>query len=321
MKECFLIKTINHCLSTTAKKIIDVLLASGIETYLVGGFVRDCLLKKISNDYDIEVVNVSFEKLLKVLEGYDLKTNLKFKSVKIDNVEISLARIENKIGMGYDDYNLSFVDVSLEQAVVRRDFSINSIIYDCKNDIIIDYYNGIDDLNNKIIRAIDYDNFTSDSSRILRMLDFQSRFNFKIDKTTYDLAKQKSNDINELECWLTNKYFENIICNDYFDVEVFCDVLSNYFNLKYVNGISVLKKLDNKDKKEYLILFCSLFFLFNDTLDFDDYKMVLVKKEKNRKIIQLIIEDIKNNEDISSEKVIKKYNNQCYLLKKVKKYF
>ena len=124
-----------------------------MKIYKVGGAVRDSLLKVDASDNDWVVVGSSPEEMIN--EGYkpigkDFPVFLHPET----NEEYALARTEKKSGTGYHGFTFYFgKDVSLEDDLSRRDFTINAIAQD-KNGEIIDPFNGQEDLNNKILSLI-----------------------------------------------------------------------------------------------------------------------------------------------------------------------
>lgn len=182
------------------KEIID----KGWKPYLVGGFVRDYLLNKDSNDVDIVVVGCDKEELIELLNKYG-KPDLvgeSFSVIKFDYngevYDIALPRTEKKIGKGYKGFEvLSDKNISLEEDLFRRDITINSIAMDLNRNIV-DPYGGVKDLKNKIIRVTNPKAFTEDPLRILRCIRFSARFGFKIAEETKNKIKQIKNNISEL---------------------------------------------------------------------------------------------------------------------------
>jgi len=162
-----------------------------METYLVGGCVRDELLGRPSKDRDWVVVGASPEEMLAA--GY--------KSVGKDfpvflhpdnKEEYALARTERKTAPGYAGFSFhAEPDVTLEQDLSRRDLTINAIARDEQGNII-DPYNGQQDLNDRILRHVS-PAFAEDPVRVLRIARFASRFaelGFSIADETMTLMKE-----------------------------------------------------------------------------------------------------------------------------------
>ena len=99
--------------------------------------------------------------------------------------DFSLTRKESYIPKGSLP-KINAFNVDIETDLKRRDFTINSIAMNIKNDLdeLIDPCNGINDLNNKIIKIIHNESFKDDPTRTYRALKFSKRYNFKIDKST-----------------------------------------------------------------------------------------------------------------------------------------
>ena len=166
----------------TIKKVLSIIEKNGYEAYVVGGYVRDFLLKKTT--YDIDICTNALPKDLKaIFKNGELTDygNLFFKFKKFD-FEITTYRKET----GYKNRKpkkLKYINNLIED-LQRRDFTINMICMN-QNDLIIDLLNGINDLNNKLIRMIDNPDkkLKDDPLRILRAIRFATILDFKIEKS------------------------------------------------------------------------------------------------------------------------------------------
>jgi tRNA nucleotidyltransferase (CCA-adding enzyme) len=145
-----------------------------MQTYLVGGAVRDKLLGRPIKDQDWVVVGSTPEKML--AQGYqavgaDFPVFLHPKTKE----EYALARIERKVGVGYTGFSCdASSEVSLEEDLMRRDLTINAMAMDDQGNII-DPYNGQQDLDNKLLRHVS-DAFIEDPLRVLRVARFAARY-------------------------------------------------------------------------------------------------------------------------------------------------
>jgi tRNA nucleotidyltransferase (CCA-adding enzyme) len=145
-----------------------------MQTYLVGGAVRDKLLGRLIKDQDWVVVGSTPEKML--AQGYqavgaDFPVFLHPKTKE----EYALARIERKVGVGYTGFSCdASSEVSLEEDLMRRDLTINAMAMDDQGNII-DPYNGQQDLDNKLLRHVS-DAFIEDPLRVLRVARFAARY-------------------------------------------------------------------------------------------------------------------------------------------------
>lgn len=162
-----------------------------LQTYLVGGSVRDKILGIESPDRDWVVVGSSPKAML----------DLGFRSVGKDfpvflhpttAEEYALARTERKSGKGYQGFAFyTNPDVTLEQDLLRRDLTINAIAEDSSGQLI-DPYNGQRDIKNKILRHVS-PAFAEDPLRIFRVARFAARFSelgFSIADETLQLMQQ-----------------------------------------------------------------------------------------------------------------------------------
>jgi len=162
-----------------------------VKTYLVGGAVRDGLLKLPVKDKDWVVVGATPQTMLE--QGYqqvgrDFPVFLHPKSRE----EYALARTERKSGQGYTGFVTDFAaDVTLEQDLMRRDLTINAIARD-EHGEYIDPYGGRDDIAKRLLRHVSAA-FNEDPLRVLRVARFAARFahlGFRIADETQQLMRQ-----------------------------------------------------------------------------------------------------------------------------------
>jgi tRNA nucleotidyltransferase (CCA-adding enzyme) len=145
-----------------------------LNSYLVGGAVRDKLLNRAVKDKDYLVVGSSIEQMLNlgfVQVGKDFPVFLHPKT----KAEYALARTERKQGQGYTGFSCYFApDVTIEEDLKRRDLTVNAMAMDDKGKII-DPYNGQNDLNDRVLRHVS-DAFIEDPLRVLRVARFAARY-------------------------------------------------------------------------------------------------------------------------------------------------
>lgn len=162
-----------------------------MKIYLVGGAVRDGLLKLPVKDKDWVVVGATPQQMLD--EGYqqvgkDFPVFLHPQS----HEEYALARTERKSGQGYTGFTCySAPDVTLEQDLLRRDLTINAIAQD-ENGGLIDPYNGLADIERRLLRHVS-PAFNEDPLRVLRVARFAARYahlNFQIAPETLALMRE-----------------------------------------------------------------------------------------------------------------------------------
>lgn len=165
-----------------------------MKIYLVGGCVRDQLLGLKTKDRDWVVVGSTPEEMLKLSYrqvGKDFPVFLHPKT----NEEYALARTERKTSAGYSGFSFhAAADVTLEEDLIRRDLTINAIALSNKDELI-DPFNGMKDLEAKILRHVS-PAFVEDPVRILRVARFAARFadlGFKIAEETQQLMTEMVN--------------------------------------------------------------------------------------------------------------------------------
>ena len=185
----------------------------GARLLLVGGVVRDLLLGKRVSDIDIEcycITQEEFESAMRELGAQGVGRS--FFVYKYGNIDIALPRIERKNGYGHRAFEVSRTDDEIE-AARRRDFTINALGYELKEERVIDYWGGLEDLERGILRAVYPQSFVEDSLRVLRAMQFSSRLAFKIERETCLLCREI--DIDDLPCSRIFGEFRKMFLSDY----------------------------------------------------------------------------------------------------------
>ena len=158
-----------------------------METYLVGGAVRDALLGLEVKDRDWVVVGSDARTLLS--QGYKpVGRDFPVFLHPLTREEFALARTERKTGKGYSGFSCyAAPDVTLEQDLMRRDLTINAMAQDADGRII-DPFGGQADLRGKILRHVS-PAFAEDPVRILRTARFAARYGFAVAPETMNLMR------------------------------------------------------------------------------------------------------------------------------------
>ncbi|MCB1146088.1 MAG: polynucleotide adenylyltransferase PcnB [Leptospiraceae bacterium] len=177
-------------LDSDAVKVIGRLQQFGYKAYLVGGGVRDLLLNRLPKDYDI-VTNARPNDVKKIFNNSRLIgkrfriVHIVFRGNKI--IEVSTARSlpENRrTAKDVDELMLKKDNQygTFKEDVARRDFTLNSLLFDVRNETIIDYCGGFEDLQEKIIRIIGDEDISlpEDPVRILRAIKFAGLLDFSL---------------------------------------------------------------------------------------------------------------------------------------------
>lgn len=180
-----------------------------MQFYIVGGAVRDALLGKTPHDYDI-VVEGATPEMMGELGFIPVGKAFPVFLHPVTKMEFVLCRKEIKTGPKHTDFEFIWKDVTLEEDLERRDFTINALACQCDVDIatgkitpitdnpektiqncyIIDLHNGFNDLRNSIIRAINPIHFMEDPLRILRACRFAAQLGFRIHSSTMGLLQR-----------------------------------------------------------------------------------------------------------------------------------
>lgn len=173
-------------IDANALYILEKLRLAGYEAYLVGGSVRDLTMGVQPKDFDIstsakpEEIKAVFRNCILIGRRFRL-AHIRFgkKIIEVatfragDNESDELIVRDNEWGTAEED-------------VLRRDFTINGLYYDSETETIIDYVNGYEDAQNRVLRAIGppFARFKQDPVRMIRLLKFQARFGLSVEKET-----------------------------------------------------------------------------------------------------------------------------------------
>src|SRR5688572_26655924 len=155
------------------------------DIHLVGGAVRDMLLKRISRDLDFALPSNGISCARRVANA-----------LKADFMVLDVERDTGRAIVTESDGTRTFIDFAtyrgstLDEDLRARDFTINAIAYDLRASTIIDPLNGADDLRAKTIRACLQTSITDDPLRILRAVRQAAAFDFKIERETRKSMQQ-----------------------------------------------------------------------------------------------------------------------------------
>ena len=182
--------------------------------YLVGGAVRDVLLDKKFKDYDFVVEGISKETLKKFLESVPGKLmdiegrnfgvfKLKLEDCNLEFIDIALPRIDiyQEHGLGHKDVQVKTnQNLTIQDDLGRRDFTINAMAIDLSARKLIDPFNGLQDLEEKTLKSVGvpYDRLVKeDPTRIMRALRFAAKYDLDIEKNTFDTISKYHHEINK----------------------------------------------------------------------------------------------------------------------------
>ena len=304
-----------------ALEILNILENNNYKAYIVGGFVRDKLLNIDNPDIDI----ITSAKPDEICSLFNIDTKDNYGSIKLYfkgfNFDITTFRKESDYIDGRRPSNVEYTD-DITIDLKRRDFTINTILID-KNGNYIDLLNGIDDLNNKLIKSVGNsdEKIKEDSLRILRAIRFMCLYNFKLDsdlkesiKSNKDLISNLSFDRIKKELDIifsssnVNLFFSTINELDLYktlEIEPINSVIvtNNYLSIWAQLNYSSLYNFSNKEKS-YID---NLKYIISSGIDnYTVYKYDIdVIKEANKILNNNIdIDEIYNNLSIKSRKDI-----------------
>ena len=183
---------------------IDVLRAQGGRCRVVGGSVRDALLGLAPKDFDIEVYGLELDAIATALSKIG-KTDLVGKSFAVvklwtrgEEYDFAIPRRETKTGSGHRGFSIE-ADAHMEEAeaIQRRDFTINALLYDPHKREVLDYCKGKQDLDQGILRHVS-EAFREDPLRVLRAMQFAGRFNMRLHPDTAQLCRSMRSEFSTL---------------------------------------------------------------------------------------------------------------------------
>lgn len=166
--------------------IISTLHAHGYEAYAVGGCVRDSILGREPDDWDITTSATPLE--TKALFKRTFDTGIEHGTITVlldkDAFEVTTYRVDGKYEDSRHPKEVTFTR-SLKEDLLRRDFTINAMAYNDEEGLV-DIFGGISDLKNKTIRCVGNaeERFGEDALRILRAVRFAAQLGFEIEKET-----------------------------------------------------------------------------------------------------------------------------------------
>jgi poly(A) polymerase len=193
-----------HLQHPVFKALADIAYTHHIEAYIIGGYVRDIFLDRPSKDIDIVVLGNGIE--FAELAGKHLKSKVAvFKNfgtamLKFQDLEIEFVGAR-KESYRSDSRKPIVENGTIEDDQLRRDFTINALAISLNKETygqLIDPFNGVTDLNNKLIRTpLDPElTFSDDPLRMMRGIRFASQLNFTIDEQALTAIKKQKDRIN-----------------------------------------------------------------------------------------------------------------------------
>lgn len=237
----------NITLDKNTEYIISALNNAGFSAYAVGGCVRDMLLGREVDDFDITTSALP-EEIKTVFSSFPvIETGIKHGTVTVlidrKPYEVTTFRTESCYTDSRHPDSVTFVR-DLASDLARRDFTVNAIAFSPREGIV-DPFGGIEDLKKQILRAVGdpYQRFNEDALRILRALRFSSKLGFSIEKNTSKAIFALSDSILKVSKERVYAELKKLLCGKN-AVPVITEYLSVIKKIIPVNGeIPLLEKL------------------------------------------------------------------------------
>lgn len=255
----------NISLPKFVKTALDTIEANGFECYCVGGAIRDLILGKTPFDFDI-TTNASPDNIMQMFE-HTVPTGLKHGTVTViidgHNIEVTTYRTE----FGYSDHrspdSVGFIG-NVEDDVMRRDFTMNTILYNPKTGIY-DPQNGLKDIEKQLIRAVGVagTRFNEDALRIMRAFRFSAQLGFDLEADTLTPALELTDSIKLLSRERIFGELKKIISSDfpYKADALFKSGAFEFLGLNVKTSLEIISSLD----KDFALRFG--FLCFKNSLD------------------------------------------------------
>ncbi len=182
------------------QKIINTLEEAGYEAYAVGGCVRDSILGRRPDDWDVTTSAKPEE--MKRLFPRTVDTGIKHGTVTVllegEGFEVTTYRIDGVYEDGRHPTEVNFTS-NLKEDLRRRDFTINAMAYNERSGLV-DLYGGLADMENRVIRCVGdaRERFEEDALRMLRAVRFSAQLGFRIDGATGEAVKALASNLQKI---------------------------------------------------------------------------------------------------------------------------
>lgn len=213
-------------------EVLQEIQKNGFEAYIVGGCVRDLIMDRMPNDWDI-TTNAEPEKITAIFSDSFYENDFGTVGVKVekflnngnlkpdrehDVIEVTTYRIETTYSDRRRPDEIKFAK-TLQEDLSRRDFTMNAIALSLKNEKdfeIVDLYGGQNDIQNKIIRTVGNadERFNEDALRIMRAIRFHAQLGFEIEKNTFQALEKNISLVDHVALERIKDEFSKIIMSD-----------------------------------------------------------------------------------------------------------
>jgi tRNA nucleotidyltransferase (CCA-adding enzyme) len=215
-------KKFNTPIPQEVSHVTQTLENAGYEAYLIGGCVRDLLIGKAPKDWDV-TTNATPEQIIELFDEtfYEndygtvgvVQENVSHETLKV--IEVTPYRLESTYSDNRRPDEVRWSNNLLDD-LQRRDFAMNAIAYSVTRETLIDPYNGIKDIKDRIVRTVGvpHDRFSEDALRILRAIRLAAELGFTINTATQEAIKETAHTLQNIATERIRDELTKIILSD-----------------------------------------------------------------------------------------------------------
>ena len=312
-------------LPETTAYIIERIEKNGFEAFAVGGCIRDSLLGRVPNDWDI-TTSAKPEDIMNIFEN-TVETGIEHGTVTVvidkEPYEVTTYRIDGDYTDGRHPDSVEFTE-NIEEDLSRRDFTINAMAYNNSTGLV-DVFGGREDLENRVIRCVGNPKkrFEEDALRMMRGIRFSAQLGFSIDKDTFKAIEEMADSISAVSIERINVEFTKTLMSDakkimiYHETGILKNVLPELYTIEKENlrkDFSIEKSIKmgidcaNLCKKDLACRLSGFFVYINEAIGIENTKKILKKMRYDNKTISKTCELLKYSmRNISNNKEDLKY--------------
>lgn len=312
-------------LPETTAYIIERIEKNGFEAFAVGGCIRDSLLGRVPNDWDI-TTSAKPADIMNIFEN-TVETGIEHGTVTVvidkEPYEVTTYRIDGDYTDGRHPDSVEFTE-NIEEDLSRRDFTINAMAYNNSTGLV-DVFGGREDLENRVIRCVGNPKkrFEEDALRMMRGIRFSAQLGFSIDKDTFKAIEEMADSISAVSIERINVEFTKTLMSDakkimiYHETGILKNVLPELYTIEKENlrkDFSIEKSIkmgiDCADlcKKDLACRLSGFFVYINEAIGIENTKKILKKMRYDNKTISKTCELLKYSmRNISNNKEDLKY--------------
>ena len=305
--------------------IIERIEKNGFEAFAVGGCIRDSLLGRVPNDWDI-TTSAKPEDIMNIFEN-TVETGIEHGTVTVviykEPYEVTTYRIDGDYTDGRHPDSVEFTE-NIEEDLSRRDFTINAMAYNNSTGLV-DVFGGREDLENRVIRCVGNPKkrFEEDALRMMRGIRFSAQLGFSIEKDTFKAIEEMADSISAVSIERINVEFTKTLMSDakkimiYHETGILKNVLPELYTIEKENlrkDFSIEKSIKmgidcaNLCKKDLACRLAGFFVYINEAIGIENTKKILKKMRYDNKTISKTCELLKYSmRNISNNKEDLKY--------------